>query len=122
MHETCLIIIHDPGMRPGPEALFEHPASIGLNGTETCVPSFFCGGHNTMCAKDYFGVIPSLNKQSSFLSCFNAHAICLKNPWDVDRVQYFAPDFGIPEFKWRVSNKWRSKRSPLGKKQSSARS
>ena len=25
VHETCLIIIHDPGMRPGPECLDESP-------------------------------------------------------------------------------------------------
>ena len=69
MHETCLIIINDPGMRPGPEALFEHPVSIGLNGTETCVPSFFCGGHNTMCAEDYFGGYSGPQQTKQFSDC-----------------------------------------------------
>ena len=30
MHETCLIIIHDPGMRPGPESN-NCPAISGVN-------------------------------------------------------------------------------------------
>ena len=38
MHETCLIIINDPGMRPGPEShLFQRPHS----NFDSCPPSLY---------------------------------------------------------------------------------